>query len=389
MKKEYGKALANVLIYLIAIALIITVVPRVIIFFLPFVIGWLISVIANPIVKFFEEKIKFKRKTTSVIAIVLILLLVISMSYAICYFLVTQGIGFIAGIPDMWPVVEAKLNRFGDNFNALFRGLPAGTMESLNDFGNLLEKSLSDWVGSLGTPTINAVSNAAKSLPSLIVAVIMGILSAYFFTTEHNTLSEGIARLLPKSANDKLMTAYRGLKRAIGGYFKAQFKIEIWVYIVTLIGLLILRIDYAVIIALGIAFLDLLPLFGAGLIMVPWAVIALVSEDYFVAVGMLVVWGIGQLVRQLIQPKIVGDSVGLAPLPTLFLLFLGFEFGGVLGMIIAVPIGIIVVSLYEEGLFKNLLYSLRVLWEGISEFRHFTPEEIQKIENKDKKQGEK
>lgn len=373
-------------LYLIGIILMITLVPKIIWFFLPFVIGWLISVIANPIVKFFEEKIKFKRKTTSAIAIVLILLLVISVCYGVCYFIITQGIGLATSLPKMWPEIEATLNRFGENFNSMFSKLPAGTMESLNNFGSSFENSLSEWIGSLSTPAITTVSNLAKSLPSTIVAVIMGILSAYFFTTEHNTLSEGLSKIVPKSGYERLLSVYRGLKRAVGGYFKAQFKIEIWIYLITFIGLLILGIEYAGVIALGIAFLDFLPLFGAGIIMVPWAIISFFGGDYFVAVGMLVVWGIGQLVRQLIQPKIVGDSVGLAPLPTLFLLFIGFEIGGVFGMVVAVPIGIIVVSLYEEGLFKSLVYSLKVLGDGISEFRHFTPEEIKEIENKEGKE---
>ena len=183
-------------------------------------------------------------------------------------------------------------------------------------------------------------------------------------------------KFIPKRAYEKLDTVYRGMKRAVGGYFVAQFKIEIWVYFVILIGFFILKIDYAIIIALGIAFLDFLPFFGAGLVMIPWAIVAFTNGDYFVGIGMLVVWGIGQVVRQVIQPKIVGDSVGLAPLPTLVLLFVGFEIKGMLGMIIAVPIGIITASLYEEGLFRGFTDSIKILWNGISTFRKFTPEEL-------------
>ena len=116
--------------------------------------------------------------------------------------------------------------------------------------------------------------------------------------------------------------------------------------------------------------------------MVPWAIVGFFNNNYFLAIGMLVVWGIGQLVRQIIQPKIVGDQVGLDPLPTLFLLFIGFEFGGMLGMIIAVPIGIIVVALYREGLFRGLVDSIKILWFGVSNFRRFTPEELESINRK-------
>lgn len=384
--KKYLKALSNVLFYLVCLILLITVVPKILVFFLPFIIGWIISAIANPAVRFLEEKIKFKRKTTSAIAIILILAIVISIVYGIGYFLITQGIGFFTSIPKMWPSLEKDLDEFGDKINNIFRYLPDSAVSSINNFGNTLEKYVSDLVSGLGTPTINAVSNVAKGLPSVIISVIMCVLSAYFFTTDRNTLLEKAQKFIPKVAYDKLEVVVRGMKKAVGGYFVAQFKIEIWIYLITFIGLMILRIDFAAIIALGIAVLDLLPFFGAGLIMVPWAIISFVNGDYFVAAGLLVVWGIGQIFRQIIQPKIVGDQVGLNPLPTLFLLFIGFEFGSMFGMIIAVPIGIIVVSLYEEGLFRGLLDSIKVLWDGMSRFRHFTPEEMAQITGKDEKE---
>ena len=381
-KKKYFRALANVVLYAICVLLLIWVVPKLVIFFMPFIIGWIISAIANPIVRFIERKIKFKRKMTSALAIILILGAVFLLVYGVGYFLVTQGIGLFSSIPERWPEIKKEFDEVGEKINNFLKNLPGGTLSSLNNIGNSIEEYVSDLVGDLGTPTLNAVSHFAKSLPSAIIAVIMTVLSAYFFTTDHNSLMEKLEKFLPHSAYDKLQIVFCGMKRAVGGYFVAQFKIEIWVYFITFIGLMILGIDYAGIIALGIGFLDFLPFFGAGLVMVPWAIVGFFNNNYFLAIGMLVVWGIGQLVRQIIQPKIVGDQVGLDPLPTLFLLFIGFEFGGMLGMIIAVPIGIIVVALYREGLFRGLVDSIKILWFGVSNFRRFTPEELESINRK-------
>ena len=227
--KKYLKALSNVLFYLVCLILLITVVPKILVFFLPFIIGWIISAIANPAVRFLEEKIKFKRKTTSAIAIILILAIVISIVYGIGYFLITQGIGFFTSIPKMWPSLEKDLDEFGDKINNIFRYLPDSAVSSINNFGNTLEKYVSDLVSGLGTPTINAVSNVAKGLPSVIISVIMCVLSAYFFTTDRNTLLEKAQKFIPKVAYDKLEVVVRGMKKAVGGYFVAQFKIEIWI----------------------------------------------------------------------------------------------------------------------------------------------------------------
>ena len=128
-------------------------------------------------------------------------------------------------------------------------------------------------------------------------------------------------------------------------------------------------------IALGIACLDFLPFFGTGAVMWPWAVVKFLSGDYAMAVGLLIIWGVGQLVRQIIQPKIVGDSIGLAPVPTLFLLYIGYKIGGVLGMIIAIPVGIIVVNLYQAGVFDTARDSVLILAKGINSFRKLDEED--------------
>ena len=86
-------------------------------------------------------------------------------------------------------------------------------------------------------------------------------------------------------------------------------------------------------------------------------------------IGLLILYGVTQLVRQLIQPKLVGDSMGLRPLPTLALLFIGYKVGSVLGMIFAVPIGMIIINLYKAGAFDYILDDVKILAEGVLSLR--------------------
>ena len=167
----------------------------------------------------------------------------------------------------------------------------------------------------------------------------------------------------------------QSLLKAVGGYFKAQIKIEIWIYLLLVTGFFILQVDYALLIALGIAFLDFLPFFGTGTVMVPWAVVKFLNAEYPMTIGLLLLWGVSQLVRQIIQPKIVGDSVGMPPIPTLFLLYIGYKGAGVFGMIVAVPVGLILWTMYEEGLFDTTKNSIQILVAGINRFRRLTPED--------------
>ena len=390
----YLKAAVNVLLFTIAIVLIIWLLPKFLVFFLPFVIGWIISLIANPVVKFFEEKIKFKRKFMSAIMIVFIIAVIILLGYGVIALLINQGLGLVESVPKKWSVWKQELNNFGAELNNLSENLPEKTRETFAHLGNSIEKALSDFVANigsgdnLGTTIFNNLSSGIGSIANALIAIIMIVLSAYFFTAEHNVLAHGLEEKMSKSLYERLNIAYKGLKTAVGGYFKAQLKIEVFVYIITLVGLLICKVEFAIIIALGIAVLDFLPFFGAGLIMVPWAAINFANKNYFLAIGLIITWAVGQLVRQLIQPKFVGDSVGFKALPTLILLFIGYKFKGVLGMIIVIPIAMIIWSLYKDGLFDSFTESVKILWKGMNTFRKLPDKETEITDGKQEDTGE-
>lgn len=378
----YFKAVINIVLYIIFALLVILLLPRVLVFFWPFLIGWLVSVIANPSVRFFEHKIKFKRKASSAILIVLIIAIILLAGYGVIAFLVNQCAGFIDSIDEKWPAWQKTFNNLGNYLNKNSELLPESFKETFSNLGGAIETAAQDFISNIGkaegkTGIMSSISSGIGSVASALVGIIMCVLSAYLFTVEHDYIAAKLEKFLPENVFEKLMAAYRGLGNAVGGYFKAQFRIELWVFLITLIGLLICRVDYAVVIALGIAIMDFLPFFGAGIIMVPWAIISLVNANYFVGIGLLITWGVGQLVRQLIQPKIMGDTVGLSPLPTLFILFLGYKVSSVIGMILAIPVAMIFLSLYKEGVFDTFTGSVKILWRGLNELRKM-PEEDEK-----------
>ena len=216
----------------------------------------------------------------------------------------------------------------------------------------------------------------------------MALLSAYFFVAERHQLNDWFRKYMPASVQMRYRIIRRSLGKSVGGYFKAQLKIEVWMYFLLLIGLGILRVNYFGLIALGIAFLDFLPFLGTGTVLIPWAVIRILTAQYKTAIGLLVIWGVGQLARQLIQPKIVGDSIGVPPLPTLFLLYIGYKLGGVLGMILAVPLGLLVYSLYEEGAFDTTKNSILILTAGINRFRRLDKGDMSEVEEMNRRNEE-
>lgn len=378
--RKYSKALANLAIALVILLAVIFLLPRVIIFFMPFVVGWLIALIASPLVHFFEDKIKLKRKIGSAFVIISVIALVVLLLYFISAWLIKQVGGLIGALPDMWSGMESDLGDIGRKFEMLFHKLPVDVKVGIADAADSVGEYLKDFFGRIGTPTIVAAGSFAKQLPSMFIGLIMALLSAYFFVAERNMISDWFRRHTPAVIQIRFRTVRRSLRKSVGGYLKAQLKIEVWMYLLLLIGLGLLKVDYFALIALLIAFMDFLPFFGTGTVLIPWAVIRILTGDFKMAVWLLIIWGVGQLARQLIQPKIVGDSIGVPPLPTLFLLYIGYKFGGIVGMIIAVPLGLLIYTMYQEGTFDTTKNSLLILVSGINGFRRLKREDLADVE---------
>ncbi len=386
--KKYIKALINLIIALVSLGLIFFLAPRLLVFFAPFVIGWIIALIANPLVQFFESKLKIKRKAGSAVVIVLVIGSVVFALYLAGAKLIEEGVGLVNDLPVMWEGVKADFDDISKNFSVIYNRLPKDVRQALSGIGGKLGDFFGSIVSNAGSPTIEYVGNFAKQVPTIVIGIIMALLSSYLFVAEREQILSWLNRHMPQELVKRWGVVRRSLVKAVGGYLKAQLRIEVWMYLLLVIGLSILRVDYVLLIALLIAFLDIIPFFGTGTVLVPWAIIKILSSDYQMAIGLLIIWGVGQLVRQIIQPKIVGDSIGVAPIPTLFLLYIGYKLGGVVGMIVAVPLGLIVYTMYEEGAFDTTKNSILILVNGLNRFRKLQPEDLKEagiIDNKTKK----
>ncbi len=368
---KYLKISVNILTMALAVAFCIFVLPKIIVYFMPFVIAGIIAMIANPVVRFLEQKLKIVRKAGSVFVIIVVLGLVVFVCYVVIAKLVTEMIGFFSNFPKTWSSISAAFAGLRDDLLVLFKRMPDGVQKWLDSAGENATKDMTAWISSLSEPLGETAGRIATNLPLLIISIIMTILASYLFVAERDYLEKLIKRIVPKRILNRLDLVVSTMKSAVGGYFKAQFKIMIFVYAVLLVGLVILGVEYAFLIALLIAFLDFLPFFGTGAVMWPWALIALLQSDYKTAIGIMIIWGVSQLVRQLIQPKMVGDSIGLEPIPTLLFLFIGFRVGGPVGIILAVPVGMIIINLYKAGVFRNFVYSIQLLLKDIGTLRRF------------------
>lgn len=365
-KRKYIRILLNIIIPLLTLYVICVWGVRLLFFFLPFVIGWIVSMIANPLVHYLEEHVKIVRKLSSVVLIVGVLALVITGLYLLLGFLGREISGFLQELPAIYGVANGEINTAVDNFSALFRFLPI----EIHDYTKQLMDSIGTYIGDVVQKVAaNAGGAVARSLPDVLVYLIVVLLSSYFFLADHDRLVDQMKSIMPSSVKRYGVMIKRDVWKAISGYFFAQFKIMFVVALVLLAGLTLLGVKYSILLAIGIALLDFLPMFGTGTVLIPWAVVKVFTGEYAYAFGLLLLYVFSQAIRQIIQPKIVGDSLGLPPLTTLFLLFLGYKFKGLAGMIFAVPVGMIFIRFYEYGAFDSLIRNVKLLIIEIEKLR--------------------
>ncbi len=365
---KYLKILCNLAAFILALFCLAFILPKILVFFMPFVVGFILSLIANPLVRFLEKKLKIKRKYGTFLTIVLVIALVVFVCYGTVMLLAVGIRGFMEYLPTMYENAGIELAAALEQLQALLRKIPALENLNVDEFGTVLQETLGSLVNDYKEPTFSAISGFATSIPDILVSVIMGLLATYFFIADRDRIMSALKQNIPSSIQEKSRLVYDHMLRAVGGYFKAQFKIMLVIYIVIMIGLMIIGVNYAWLIGFGIAFLDMLPVFGTGTVLIPWAVVKIFSGNYATAIGMLILYAVSLVVHQLIQPKLVGESVGLDPFTTLFFMFIGYKIKGVIGMIIAIPIGMILTTFYEAGAFDHLIWCITEIFSDIREF---------------------
>lgn len=368
-RRPYWKVAVSLALSIIGTVLFIYIGLKALFYFMPFVIGWFLSFIASPLVVWLERRLKIVKKLGSAIIIIVVLAVCIGVIYLAVSRLWAEVRSLIQDFPYMYRDLESGFRQIGERTEQVFSLLPSNIKEGIDTMAANLDGTISRLISSMSEPTVEAAGNFAKRIPSILISIIVTIISAYFFIADRESIILWAKKIFPDAIVHRMTMVTDNLKYAVGGYFKAQFKIMAVVFVILLAGFGIMKVHFSILLALAIAFLDFLPFFGTGTALMPWALYELLTGDYKRVIALAVLYGITQLVRQLIQPKLVGDSIGLTPLFTLILLYAGYKTGGIFGMIFAVPAGLIIVNLYKAGAFDYILDDVKILAEGIMNLR--------------------
>ena len=320
---------------------------------MPFIIALVIAVLIEPLVVFLETKIRFNRGWAVVISLVIA---VGGFFYIVSLLIVSM----INELSSLYP----KLSSFSENtiqqiiaraseFRLFYlqMDLPANVQSTLQD--NL--QNIITLLRTFTESVVNTMIQIMAALPSIFIFILIAVVATFFIIKDRALIRNFVFEFIPSAAHSQTRDIIAHLFNALAGFFKAYSILISLTAIITIIGLKIMGNEYYLTIGILTGLLDILPIVGPGTIFVPWIIWELVTGHTPMGLGLLVLYGTTSIVRQFAEPKILGDNIGLHPLVTVMSLYVGLKLGGIAGMIAGPVLMVIIIACYRAGLFDRIL----------------------------------
>lgn len=340
-------------------------ISKLISLFLPFIVAYIMSLFLNPVVNRLEKHLKIPRQISAVFVILAAIGILGGIIFAVGWKITDELQSVSKLIPDMLNDARNWWDYVSSNFLNMYANLPEGVQDVGLEIGDNVVKNAGEILKDRSIPLFYGIGNFAISLPKIFVWIIVFILSLYFMVADSRKMKHYLGKCCTKRFLVKLRRVQRYLKKYLGGYVKAQLTIMCIASVILLAGLSILKVDFALLIAIGIALLDALPFFGSGAVLWPWAAISFINGDIRLGVGLIIIYLAVIFTRQMIEPKIVSEHIGIYPVFTLIAMYLGYTLFSIGGMILGPICLIIIVSFYKAGAFDDIIGFFKWLLNSI------------------------
>lgn len=326
--------------------------------FAPFVAALVAAAVLNPLVKWFQRKLGWSRRFLTL----LLLLLLFGGLGAVIGLLVYSAGNELVSLAQNWDGLLTSFQGAMDQLEELFARLLTMVPTQILETVETTAQRLVDWLNQVVPAALTALAEQAgqkaMGVPSFVMALVMFIMATYLLTADYPYLRTRAIQHMDEGLLDFLSQVRATALGAFGGYLRAEVLLSVGVFFILLAGFLITRQPYSLLLALGLAVLDFIPILGAGTIMVPWAVIAFFTRDYPTTIRLMAIWGVIAMFRRVMEPKFVGDQTGLSPILSLVSIYVGMKLAGVLGMILGPIVLLVLLNLAGMGMFRGLRLDL-------------------------------
>ena len=354
----WTRVLKNIL-YVVLILLGLYIALELSIFYMPFLIAFIISLMIEPAIKKIMKKTHLTRRTSSIIIFVLVSVIIIGGLAWLLITLFSESSSLLQSLNDYFDKLYVQFQNLINYFDFDNIHLSDEILEVIqNSTGDFLTTA-SDWLRNI----LNNLINFVTSIPSIAICIGITVIALYFICVDKIYILDQIEHHLPRLWVKKISVHLKDLIQTLGGYLKAEAMLILVSFVISLIGLYILQIvgfniQYPLLMALFIGFVDALPILGSGTVMIPWAIICALNGDINLGIAIIVLLIIMSVVRQVLEPKLVSKNIGVHPIFTLIAMYTGFKVIGIIGLLVG-PIVLIIVknifsNLIDQGVFKTI-----------------------------------
>ena len=350
----------------------------------PIIFAFLVATVLQRPKNYLLEKTPLKKGFASTVCVISLLLITVLVASLLGVRVINEIKGFVDYVTLQIQNIDTFVNTLEDSILSTVSKLPdfiSGTLnESVSAFFVQLRQALAgdettitqDLAGSLGgafslswiTTPLSGVITTAKQVPSILIAIVVTIVACCFITADYQIIMDFIKYQFPQDKRKDLARAKSLLKNSLGKMAKAYLSIMFITFLEVSLGLTLLKVlgvfnsGYIVIIAVVTSIVDIIPILGTGTILLPWLAYSFIVGNYAMGFGLLVMYIVISVIRQIIEPKFVAGQLGLPPFLTLTALYLGLKIFGVYGMLIMPVIIVMLKLLNDEGIIH--------LWRSVS-----------------------
>ena len=325
------------------------------IFYMPFLIAFILSLLLEPIIRFLMKKFKMRRKVSAIIVFIISLSIIVGLLVWGIVSLVSETYNLLNGLNGYFETISAKFQNIMTRIDLSKLNLSDDIINTLQTSALDLLTTITQWAKGFLTNLLNVIT----SIPTIGVYVVITLLSLFFICTDKIYMLDQLEHHFPKIWVKKIYKFIKEVSSSLGALLKAQAILVLVSFSICLVGLYIfkivgLNVPYPLIVALAVAFVDALPIFGSATIIIPWAVISAFNGDITLAICLLVLLATMSLTRQILEPRIVSGQIGIHPIFTLIAMYTGFKFIGILGLLLGPIILIILKKVFSTMIDKGV-----------------------------------
>lgn len=324
-----------------AIALIYLVSRFILAYLLPFLLAFLLALLIDPAVGKLERHLRLPRGLAVLLILFLLLAVVGVVLFTAIASLAAELTRLLSSLPEYEDLAVQWVNIWTERFSFFYAGLPKPLLAALDDAEKRLYSDL--------TALAQQILASLQRLPDFLAFFLMAVVATFFISRDKESLARSVLRLVPQRWQEKVEEMQQNVARGVWGVLRAQAVLVSLTVVLTLLGLSLLEVPYAWLLALVAGFLDLVPMIGPSALFLPWIVYLLFVGNVARALALGVILAVLLVTRQLLEPKVMATQTGLHPLATLVALYLGYRLLGVSGLLIGPLVAIVL-----KGVFLSL-----------------------------------